>query len=276
MLVVGIWLTLLLYIISWISSLFASPFEKNSNSILLVRLEVVGLRIAWIFHTLTLLGILWTKSVWPTSFVSDILSITAWISMVVVQAFPERLPSLFNEIFIRLFVILLLGLSLIISQNKSISGEILSDHTWLYEVLLVSHIIILLAGYVLLGVACVASSIFLYRERHLKNKKVNSMTVRFPALGTLDRLSWQGTLCGFFALSIGIMIGILLNKNDQSLLADLRFISSISAWFVFALLLLFRKLQLLRSFWASVWPIFGFFLALVSLIVELLRLNVLK
>ena len=275
MLVVGVWVSLLIYIISWIFSLFASPFEKNKDSIF-SQFEVFGMRIAWIIHTLTLLGILWTKSVWPTSFVSDILSITAWVSMVCVQAFPERLPSLFNEIFIRLFVILLLGLSLIISQKKVISGEIFFNQTWLYEVLLVSHIIILLAGYVLLGVACVASMIFLYQERHLKKKNVNLITSRFPALSTLDRLSWQGTLCGFLALSIGIMIGILIKNNDQSLLANLRFLSSISAWFVFALLLLFKKLQILDSFWASIWPIFGFILALISLIVELLRLNVIK
>ena len=92
----------------------------------------------------------------------------------------------------------------------------------------------------------------------------------------LDRLSWQGTLWGFLALSIGIMIGILINKNDQSLLASLRFGSSISAWFVFVFLLFFRQLQLLHSLWTSAWPIFGFILALISLIVEILRLNIIS
>ena len=97
--------------------------------------------------------------------------------------------------------------------------------------------------------------------------------IRFPALGTLNRLSSQGTIWGFLALSIGIMLGILINSNDHSLLANLRFGSSISAWFVFAALLLFRQLQAVQSRWITIWPIVGFVLALMSLIVELLRLN---
>ena len=103
---------------------------------------------------------------------------------------------------------------------------------------------------------------------------MTSTTKFFPSLGALDRLSWQGTMWGFLALSIGIMIGILINKNDQSFLASLRFVASISAWFVFALLLLFRQLQILRSLWTSALPTFGFILALMSLIVEILRLDV--
>ena len=77
---------------------------------------------------------------------------------------------------------------------------------------------------------------------------------------------------GFFALSVGIMIGILINKNDQSILANLRFGFSIGSWFVFAFLLLFRQMKIIRSHWTSLLPIFGFGLALVSLIVEMLRL----
>ena len=125
----------------------------------------------------------------------------------------------------------------------------------------------------MLGVACVASIIFLYQEHHLKTKLMSSLTRRFPALGTLDRLSWQGILWGFLALSIGLMLGILINSDDHSLLANLRFGSSISAWFVFAALLLFRQLQAAQSRWITIWSIIGFVLALMSLIVELLRLN---
>ena len=147
------------------------------------------------------------------------------------------------------------------------------DQTWFFQVLLGTHIIILLAGYVMLGVACVASIIFLYQEHHLKTKLLTSIMVRFPALGTLDRISWQGSLWGFLALSIGIMLGIIINKGDRTLLADIRFISSISAWFVFAVLLLLRQMRALHSKWIAIWPIAGFTLALVSLFSELLRMN---
>ena len=273
MLIVGTWGALLLYIISWISGLFPSPSNETSGSKLRLWTELIGIRVGWIIHTVALLGLLWTKSVWPTTFVSDILSVASWVSIVLIQALPERMPSLVNTSIVRLFAILLLGLSLIIFQFQISKSEIVSVQTWLYQVLLGSHIIILIAGYVMLGVACVASTIFLYQEHHLKTKLVTSLMIRFPALGTLDRLSWQGTLWGFLALSIGIMLGILINKGDQSLLANLRFGSSICAWCVFAMLLLMRQLQALRSSWRAIWPIVGFSLALTSLIVEILRLN---
>ncbi|MBC8258981.1 MAG: cytochrome c biogenesis protein CcsA [SAR324 cluster bacterium] len=273
MLIVGTWVALLLYIISWISGLYVSAFKEPSQSRFAARTEHTGMLIAWFVHTFTLLGLLWTKSVWPISFVSDFLNVAAWGSVVVIQAFPERFPSLINTSIVRLFVILLLGLSLIISQRQVFEGELVSAQTWLYHLLLGSHIIILMAGYVMLGVACVASIIFLYQEHHLKTKLVTSLMIRFPALGTLDRISWEGTLWGFLALSIGIMLGILINTEDNSLLANLRFATSISAWCVFAMLLLLRQLQKVRTRWNTVAPIIGFFLAMLSLIVELVRIN---
>ena len=274
MLIVGIWGALLLYIISWISGLFYSNRVQPLGSRFQVWMDVTGMRIAWLIHTITLLGLLWTKAIWPVTFVSDILSVAAWGSMVGVQAFPERLPSLLNTSIIRFFVILLLGLSLIISQRQIPAGMMVSEQTWFYNVLLGSHIIILLAGDMMLGVACVASIIFLYQEHHLKTKLISSLSIRFPALGTLDRLSWQGTLWGFFALSFGIMLGILINTDDHSILANLRFGSSISAWCVFATLLLFRQLQAVHSRWVTIWCVVGFVLALISLIVEMLRLDI--
>ena len=274
MLIAGTWGALLLYIISWFSGLFSSNLVQPSCSRFQVWTDVTGMRTAWLIHTVTLLGLLWTKAVWPSTFVSDILSVAAWGSMVGVQAFPERLPSLVNTSIVRFFVILLLGLSLIISQRQMSAGSLLIEQTWFYHVLLGSHIIILLAGDLMLGVACVASIIFLYQEHHLKTKLMSSLTLRFPALGTLDRLSWQGILWGFLALSIGLMLGILINSDDHSLLANLRFGSSVSAWCVFATLLLFRQLHVVRSRWITIWCVVGFVMTLISLIVEMLRLNI--
>ena len=273
MLITGIWIALLLYIVTGIAGIYVSTFEEVSRARLLKILQVSGMRTAWCIHTVTLIGILWYKAIWPATFVSDILNILAWASMVIVQALHERVLSLVNPYIIRLFAILLLGMSLVFYQLKLMPHFIVIDQTWFYQVLLGTHIIILLAGYVMLGVACVASLIFLYQEHHLKTKLLTSVMVRFPALGTLDRISWQGSLWGFLALSIGIMLGIIINKGDRTLLADIRFISSISAWFVFAVLLLLRQMRALRSKWIAIWPIAGFTLALVSLFSEILRMS---
>ena len=273
MLISGTWTALLLYIFTGLAGIYFSAFEEESKARFLKNTLVLGMRAAWCVHTVTLIGLLWYKAIWPATFVSDILNILAWASMVFVQALHESAMSLVNPYIIRLFAILLLGMSLVFYQWKVMPDLMLIDQTWFFQVLLGTHIIILLAGYVMLGVACVASIIFLYQEHRLKTKLLTSIMVRFPALGTLDRISWQGSLWGFLALSIGIMLGIIINKGDQSLLAEIRFISSISAWFVFAVLLLLRQMRALRSKWIAFWPVAGFTLALVSLFSELLRMN---
>ena len=273
MLISGTWTALLLYIVTGLAGIFFSAFEEESKARILKSTLVLGMRTAWCIHTVTLIGLLWFKAIWPATFVSDILNILAWSSMVFVQALHESVMSLVNPYIIRLFAILLLGMALFFYQWKIMPDLMVIDQTWFFQVLLGTHIIILLAGYVMLGVACVASIIFLYQEHRLKTKLLTSIMVRFPALGTLDRISWQGSLWGFLALSIGIMLGIIINKGDQSLLAEIRFISSISAWFVFAVLLLLRQMRALRSKWIALWPITGFALALVSLFSELLRIN---
>ncbi len=273
MLISGTWTALLLYIVTGIAGIFFSAFEEESKARLMKSTLVLGMRTAWCIHTVTLIGLLWYKAIWPATFVSDILNILAWASMVFVQALHESAMSLVNPYIIRLFAILLLGMSLVFYQWKVMPDLMVIDQTWFFQVLLGTHIIILLAGYVMLGVACLASIIFIYQEHRLKTKILTSIMVRFPALGTLDRISWQGSLWGFLALSIGIMLGIIINKGDQSILAEIRFISSISAWFVFAVLLLLRQMRALRSKWIALWPVAGFTLALVSLFSELLRMN---
>ena len=273
MLISGTWTALLLYIFTGLAGIYFSAFEEESKARFLKNTLVLGMRAAWCVHTVTLIGLLWYKAIWPATFVSDILNILAWASMVFVQALHESAMSLVNPYIIRLFAILLLGMSLVFYQWEVMPGLMVIDQTWFFQVLLGTHIIILLAGYVMLGVACVASIIFLYQEHRLKTKLLTSIMVRFPALGTLDRISWQGSLWGFLALSIGIMLGIIINKGDQSLLAEIRFISSISAWLVFAVLLLLRQMRALRSKWIALWPVAGFTLALVSLFSELLRMN---
>jgi len=273
MLISGTWTALLLYIFTGLAGIYFSAFEEESKARILKRTLVLGMRTAWCIHTVTLIGLLWYKAIWPATFVSDILNILAWASMVFVQALHESVMSLVNPYIIRLFAILLMGMSLVFYQWEVMPDLMVIDQTWFFQVLLGTHIIILLAGYVMLGVACLASIIFIYQEHRLKTKILTSIMVRFPALGTLDRISWQGSLWGFLALSIGIMLGIIINKGDQSILAEIRFISSISAWFVFAVLLLLRQMRALRSKWIALWPVAGFTLALVSLFSELLRMN---
>ncbi len=273
MLISGTWTAFFLYIVTGLAGIYFSAFEEESKARILKSTLVLGMRTAWCIHTVTLIGLLWYKAIWPATFVSDLLNILAWASMVFVQALHESAMSLVNPYIIRLFAILLLGMSLVFYQWKVMPDLMVIDQTWFFQVLLGTHIIILLAGYVMLGVACVASIIFLYQEHRLKTKLLTSIMVRFPALGTLDRISWQGSLWGFLALSIGIMLGIIINKGDQSLLAEIRFISSISAWLVFAVLLLLRQMRALRSKWIALWPVAGFTLALVSLFSELLRMN---
>ena len=118
MLISGTWTALLLYIFTGLAGIYFSAFEEESKIRLLKSTLVLGMRTAWCVHTVTLIGLLWFKAIWPATFVSDILNILAWVSMVFVQALHESAMSLVNPYIIRLFAILLLGMSLVFYQWK--------------------------------------------------------------------------------------------------------------------------------------------------------------
>jgi ABC-type uncharacterized transport system permease subunit len=73
------------------------------------------------------------------------------------------------------------------------------------------HATLALLAYGVLGLAAVASFLFLLQEYELKRYRLGLWLFRLPALGELVVVQQRLLLFGFFLLSLGIALGILLS-----------------------------------------------------------------
>jgi ABC-type uncharacterized transport system permease subunit len=67
------------------------------------------------------------------------------------------------------------------------------------------HIVLVLLGYAALLLAAVASLLYLFQERELKNKKPRKFYYRLPALGTLDDLISKSMAVGFVLMTLAVI-----------------------------------------------------------------------
>ena len=134
MLILGTWFSLLLYSVSWVSGLTLDSSSRYA------WLDLQVLRLAWLLHTLVLLITLYTVSQWPATFVGDFLNGVAWVCLVVSQAFPGRWKTMNHSSMLRVFSILLLGLSTSISQVHFPGLAVIHEQNWLHQTLSLIHI----------------------------------------------------------------------------------------------------------------------------------------
>ena len=226
------------------------------------------MRLAWLVHTVVLLVTLYSVSNWPATFVGELLNVVAWICLVVSQAFPGRWASISHSSMLRVFSILLLGLSTSISRVRFQSLNLIHDETWLHQTLLATHIICFIAGYVLFGAACVAAILFLYQEHQIKAKLARLVEHRFPALSTLDRINLRATQWGFVGLTLGLILGMMLAEGQRTGWSVVRLGLSMAVWCIYAILLLLRELIPTPNRWYAFWLIVCFCLFLMAIVIE--------
>ncbi len=262
MLILGTWFSLLLYSVSWVSGLTLDSSSRYA------WLDLQVLRLAWLLHTLVLLITLYTVSQWPATFVGDFLNGVAWVCLVVSQAFPGRWKTMNHSSMLRVFSILLLGLSTSISQVHFPGLAVIHEQNWLHQTLLASHVISFIAGYVLFGAACVAAILFLYQEHQIKAKLIGIVKNRFPALATLDKINLRATQWGFVGLTLGMILGMMLSEGQRTGWSAIRLGLSMGVWCTYAVLILLRELSPAPNRWYALWPILGFLMMLMALVLE--------
>src|SRR5206468_10012654 len=67
------------------------------------------------------------------------------------------------------------------------------------------HIVLVLLGIAALLFTAVASLLYLFQERELKNKKPRKFYYRLPALGTLDDLISRAMAVGFVLMTLAVI-----------------------------------------------------------------------
>jgi ABC-type uncharacterized transport system permease subunit len=267
---IGLWASVLGYLVSWGAWLMRS-LQSNHRA---QDLSHKGLLLAWMLHTLTLIvGFLSWQHEWPAMFISDVLSLIAWLSIAGLLWFRRKVEGHIRGETLPIFAVLLLILSSSIAQGQIPALALSNQEPWIYQTVLLTHIVSTIGGYTLFALACLSSSLFLYQDYQLKTKLVTVLQQRLPALGTLEQTSYIAIKWGFLLLSVGVALGVLLSQSILVGDTSARLLLSVGVWFIYAMFLVDHHIQTIRSRWTPVWPIVGFMLILAAVIVEAYHLS---
>lgn len=263
----GIWLSVFFYLMGWSSrfSLFQKPLRLSP------AFGVRTLKLACLLHTATLLLVLGSGT-WPEHWLSDLLNGIAWLPMIFYLLVRPRIQSPISSTGIPLFSVVLLFISVLLLNQDLPSLELIGQARLFHQTLLITHITALIAGYVLFGMSCISSVLFLYQEHQIKTKLVKLLVRHFPSLTTLDRISYRSVILGFLFLTLGLVLGVLLSDGLESSRNMGRLGISLLIWLLYAFFLLERFIQGYKRRFTAIWSIVGFFLALVSLVIEAFHL----
>lgn len=213
-------------------------------------------------------GILLVMALLETgSGVATVLTAVAWLSILFYYGLMFKVSS---SVFPFIFPPLSIGL--LITAFFSYGGVPVSggggDWEWAFQpYLLPAHIISVLSGFILFGLACVASGVYLIQERRIKAKASGVALTRLPSLGTLEHYNSRAITLGFFLLTIGLLLGLLVGgvENLSSRFFSLRQAIPASTWLVYAAFLIIHDLQGRRGRFGAILSIAGFAVVVLSL-----------
>jgi len=178
------------------------------------------------------------------------------------------------------FILPPLAIALLLTAFFSATGETrMGGEAWALPgiswELLTSHIVTVLTGILMFGLASSASILYLYQEHRLKAKNPTLDGARLPSLGTLEKYNHKLIALGFFFLTVGILLGVVMagvRTHPMRLFTARQMVPS-GVWLVYACFLLVHDLQGRRGRFGAYWSLVGFVVALSSLVFELLSLE---
>jgi ABC-type uncharacterized transport system permease subunit len=139
--------------------------------------------------------------------------------------------------------------------------------------LLPLHVVTNLLGIALFTLACAAAVAYLMQERRLKQKKLQGVFERLPAIDALDRAEHRFLVAGFPLLTIGILTGTLWAREvEAGGAAEIaRWALSYASWTLIGGVLLLRAAAGWRGRRAAYGTILGFGLTVLVMLVYLAR-----
>ena len=186
--------------IGWCSQF--SLFQKYLSLSPLV--EIRTLQGACLLHAVILIFILFTHS-WPERLIPDIINTIAWLPIFIYLLFRKWINSEIGATSIPLFTVILLVVSWGFLKLNLPTLASIQQAQLFHQTLLISHITTLIAGYILFGISCISSILFLYQEHQIKTKLVKVLIHRFPSLTTLDQISHRTVTMGFLFFTLGLI-----------------------------------------------------------------------
>lgn len=230
------------------------------------------LAVGWGTHTVLLVYLVFDG---PPE-VATLLVGTGWLAMIFYYFVLNKLKG-----HVIHFVFPPFAMALLITAYFSAGKNLISEEGTTIMVLysrhmLGAHIVSIIAGILLFGMACLASIVYLHQERQLKAKIKSLVASRMPALSTLEKYNHKAITLGFFFLTLGILLGLIVSgpaTTGQSYVS-LRQIIPIGMWLTYALFLLVHDVQGRRGRFGAYWSITGFVVVVFSLAYEIYTLTI--
>ena len=145
-------------------------------------------------------------------------------------------------------------------------------HTWapsgrLDSFWLATHVFLIVAGYVALAWAFVASLLYLAQEGLLKRRKLSGLWQKLPSLGLADEWIGRGAAFGLALLSLGILTGVAYSAVNEAFYEpwrDPKVLISGAMWSVWAFYLAARWRLGWHGRRSSLFVVGGFVLVAIS------------
>jgi ABC-type uncharacterized transport system permease subunit len=257
------WLPVGLYFVGWVLDFIRYWRDTPGGSHWGGGLLAIG----WGAHTIFLV----TRLLEDAFSLVNLLSGLAWLAIIAYYLVLRRFQgSIFGFIFPPFAVAALLVAGLV-SPESLLPSERLAFSPSIAQNVLITHIVAVLAGHLLFALACLFSIVYLYQERQLKTKMRGLTGSTLPSLGALDNLNYKAIILGFFFLSVGILLGMLVSglQNPPFQLFTWRRVIPLFTWLVYAAFLLEHSLQGRRGRFGAIWSIAGFVIVTSSLVAEM-------
>lgn len=165
----------------------------------LFRVALGGFALGAVFHFVSIVEEGLVNNRCPITNIYETLSMCAFL-IVVVYLFVHwryKLESLSVFIFPLVFVMVLVAT---MGNPVSAWSSPIVRNVWLTV-----HVVLALLGIAALLITGVASIVYLFQERELKNKKPHAFYYRLPALGTLDEVISKSMAVGFVLMTLAVI-----------------------------------------------------------------------
>ena len=199
-----------------------------------------------------------------------VLTAVAFLSILIYYGLMLKVS---NDVFPLVFPPL--SISLLITAFFSFGGRLASTDgsglEWpLAPYLLLAHIIAVLSGFILFGLACLASIFYLYQERLIKEKAAAVAESRLPPLGRLENYNHRAIILGFFLLTLGLFLGLMVAgvETFPARMFSIRQAIPTLTWLVYAAFLIVHDLEGRRGRFGAIFSIIGFVVVVTSLVFE--------
>jgi len=260
------WIPVALFLVGWLAEFvrYWSPLNQR------LRWSRSLLGVGWGAHTVLLVAIAVEEGLG----VPVLLTSAAWLAMLLYYLVMQRRSSAVMPFVIPPFAVALL-ITAYFAAGHGLSGpDGMGIALPATRNILTAHIASVLAGTLLFGLGCLISIIYLVQEYRLKSKRSALGGNRLPSLGALETYNHKAITLGFFFMSVGLLLGLVvagLNTLPHRMFS-LRQIIPTVVWLVYAVFLLSHDLQGRRGRFGAIWSIVGFLVVISSLVFEIATL----